>query len=169
MLVAAMNPCPCGYYPDMNRCKCSPTEIHRYLHKISRPLLDRIDICVDAPAVSWKEMTGNRRGKTSRELRQMVTRTQEIQRKRYEDLKIGHNSDLSPGEVRQFCHLTKKAYSIMEQAYVSLDLSARNYHRILKVARTIADMEEADDINEIHLSEALSYRVADQKYWRREL
>ncbi len=166
MFLAAMNPCPCGYYPDLNRCTCTQREIHRYLHKISQPLLDRIDMCVEAPAVSWKEMTGEQGSQTSEQLRRQVTRAHSVQRERYGMGKIRFNSDLKGKDVTKYCVLTEDARKILERAFTSLSLSARGYHRILKVARTIADLDGEKWIHRKHLSEALTYRMLDKKYWR---
>ena len=165
MLVAAMNPCPCGYYPDMNRCRCTQQEIHRYLKKISQPLLDRMDICVEAPAVSWQEMTGQKRGETSAQIREVVTRTQKIQQERYRGTDIHFNSDMGAKEVEQYCVMNARGKEMIQKAFTGLSLSARGYHRVLKVARTIADMEEEELITEKHIAEALTYRMIDKKYW----
>ncbi len=166
MFLAAMNPCPCGYFPDQNRCTCTQREIHRYLHKISQPLLDRIDLCVEAPAISWKEMTGERSGQSSAQLRQQVIKAHSIQRKRYGNGGILFNSDLKGRDVDRYCPVTPDARKMIEQAFTTLSLSARGYHRILKVARTIADLEAEEVIHKKHLSEALAYRMLDKKYWR---
>ncbi len=166
MLVAAMNPCPCGYYPDMNRCSCTPGDIHRYLSKISAPLLDRIDISVEAPAVTWDEMTGQAKEQTSQEMREVVTKTQLLQRERYAGTGIHYNADLTVREINEYCMMDAKAEKMMQRAFEKLSLSARGYHKILKVARTIADMEEAANITEAHIAEALAYRVTSQEFRR---
>ena len=165
MLVGAMNPCPCGYYPDMNRCTCTLQEIHRYLHKISQPLLDRMDICVEAPAVSWKEMSGENYGQTSAQLRELVTHTQQRQQERYKGTCFRYNSDLGGRDIEKYCLMTEDAVKIAERAFTTMALSARGYHRVLKVARTIADMEGKEEISGQHIGEALSYRMIDKKYW----
>lgn len=167
MLVCSLNPCPCGYYPNMNRCTCTPTAISNYLNKISQPLLDRIDLCVEAPAVTYEEMTGKEAGVTSAEVRQKVTRVHEIQRKRYEGTKLQFNSDLGSREIEKYCPMDSQGEALLEKAFRGRLLTARGYHRIIKVARTIADMEEAQKIGPKHISEALAYRMLDKKYWNR--
>lgn len=167
MLICSLNPCPCGYYPNMNRCTCTPTAINNYLNKISQPLLDRIDLCVEAPAVSYEEMTGKEGGITSIELRKIVTRVHEIQRRRYQGTKLRFNSDLGSREIEEYCPVNNQGRELLEKAFRGQMLTARGYHRIIKVARTIADMEEAEEISQKHVSEALAYRMLDKKYWNR--
>lgn len=167
LLLAAMNPCPCGFYPDMNRCSCHPGQISRYKNKISQPLLDRIDLCVEAAAVSYEEIKGRgKQGESSKIIKERVFKTHLIQRKRYEGSGIFFNGELGAKEIKQYCILTKEAEHLLEKAYEKLKLSARGYHRILKVARTIADMEEADEIAATHIQEAICYRSIDKKYWK---
>lgn len=163
--IGGMNPCPCGFYPDRNRCTCTETEIHRYLHKISQALLDRIDLCVEVPAVTWEEMNDNSKGQTSAEVRELVTRTQKIQQERYQGTALVYNSDLRSSDIEKYCIVNEKGKKLIEQAFSRLSLSVRGYHRTMKVARTIADLEESDYITEKHISEALAYKVIDKKYW----
>lgn len=170
MLVAAMNSCPCGYYPDTNRCTCSMSEIIRYRNKISLPLLDRMDLCVEVPSLRYEDLTGNdRRGQSSEKLRQIVCRTQQIQRERFKEKDyeqaniIRLNSSLSSSDIERFCPLTPDAGKLLKQAFEIYGLTARGYHRIIKVARTIADMEESDMIRAEHVSEAICYRSLDKR------
>lgn len=163
MLVAASNPCPCGYYPDFNRCRCSPGEVKHYLGKISQPLLDRIDLCADIPAVTYQEMTSGKRSESSRTIRERVLRVQAIQRERYKDEPISYNAHLKGALLEKYCTVNKEGRALLEQAYDKMNFSARSYHKILKVARTIADMDEKSEINAGHIAEALSYRALDKK------
>lgn len=160
-----MNPCPCGFYPDMNRCRCSQGEITHYLGKISQPLLERIDICTEVPAIGFQEMKKKKRGESSEKIRRRVERTQKIQRSRYEKEEISFNGELDGRSIEKYCIMTKEAEELLEQAYVQFEFSTRAYHKILKVARTIADMEEAEKIEAEHICEALTYRAYDKKYW----
>ena len=223
ILVCAMNPCPCGMYPNLEKCSCSPSQIQKYLGKISQPFLDRIDLCVEVPRLryedlkeggrgesgkgesgkgengrgeeikeeaekgekgkeeerkgeSWKGESGkgesgkgesgrgeSRREESSEEVRKRVVEAREIQRERYLDSAI--NGSLSPKEVQKYCALDKEGEEIMERAYHKLHLTARSYHKILKVARTIADMDGCQTILPKHLREGIAYRTLDKKYW----
>lgn len=165
MLAAAMNPCPCGFYPDMNRCRCTPGEITHYLGKISQPLLERIDICTEVPAVSFSKMKKRIQGESSAKIRERVEAVQEIQRKRYQKEEICFNGELDGRMLEKYCVLTRAAEEILEQAYGQFQFSTRAYHKILKVARTIADMEKSEKIQSEHICEALTYRAYDKKYW----
>ncbi len=167
ILVAAMNPCPCGCYPDMQKCTCSPAQIQMYLNKISRPFLDRIDLCVEAGAVSYKDLTSEKKGKSSAQIRRRVCRVREIQRERYKGTDITVNGMLDEKGLKCYCALGTDARRLMEQAFSVMGLTARGYHRILKTARTIADLEGEEQIRENHLKEALGYRMVDKKYWVR--
>lgn len=166
LLLAAMNPCPCGYYPDMNRCTCSQGEITGYLKKISQPLLDRIDLCAEAEPVSYESLTGGGGGETSSEIRERVERTVKIQQIRYQGTSFRFNGDLTAKVLDQYCPLSSQGEKLLEKAYGQLGISARAYHRILKTARTIADMDESAVIQKEHLQEAIGYRMLDKKYWR---
>lgn len=166
MLTASMNPCSCGYYPDMNRCTCSRRDIHHYMGRISRPLLDRMDICVEAPKISYGELNGTGRTVSSREMRERVMTAAAVQKERYAGRDISFNSAMTPKDVEEFCPLGKKEQKLMEEAFQKLDLSARAYHKILKVARTAADLEESRNIEVRHISTAICYRSLDQKYWQ---
>ncbi len=165
MLVAAMNPCKCGYYPDMQKCSCSKSAIERYLRKISGPLLDRIDICAEASAISFWELKEKEKNESSGQIRERVKRVQEIQRRRYQNEKFCYNSQIPSGRLAEFCELDKEQEAYMEQVYRRQNLTARSYHKILKVARTIADMEESGRILPSHLKEAVCYRSLDKNVW----
>lgn len=167
MLTAAMNPCPCGNYPDLNRCNCTSGQISHYLSKISQPFLDRMDICIEAPRIRYETLSSRRREESSEDIRKRVCRTRQIQKARYQG-KLGvTNATLCPAEIERYCKLGNKEEELMRQAFQNLGLTARTYHKVLKVARTIADMEESKEIREPHLKEALGYRTIDKKYWGR--
>ncbi len=161
MLVAAMNPCPCGFYGDSTReCRCTPAIIQRYLGKISGPMLDRIDLHVEVPAVAYKEMRGNEEGVSSAEMRARIECTRRIQQRR------GYtNAQLPPKLLRQLCRLDDSGERTLEMAMRRLGLSARAHDRILKVARTIADLDESEAVSAKHLAEAVQYRSLDRNYW----
>ena len=165
MLAAAMNPCPCGFYPDMNRCRCTSGEITHYLGKISQPLLERIDICTEVPAVSFSKMKKKIAGESSTQIRKRVEAVQEIQRERYKKEKFCFNGELDGRKLEKYCVMTGGADKLLEQAYEQFQFSTRAYHKILKTARTIADMESSEKIKEEHICEALAYRAYDKKYW----
>ena len=167
ILAAAMNPCPCGNYPDFSKCSCTPWQIQQYLSRISQPFLDRIDICVEAPRIRYEEITEGSKAETSADLRKRVVNAREIQQNRYEGMEIRSNSMLGVRQIDEFCCLGKEEEQLMRQAFTSLGLTARTYHKILKVARTIADMDGGGMIRMSHLKEAIGYRTADKKYWGR--
>ena len=162
MLCAAMNPCPCGYYPDLNKCTCTSGEINHYMGKISRPLLDRIDISTEVPPISFAQLHGGKGGETSGVIRKRVEKVQKIQAERYKDEKINFNGQLSSSLIDKFCPLTDSASRLLARAFEKISFSARSYHRILKVARTIADMDGEEVIAAHHIGEALSYRAFDK-------
>ncbi len=166
-LVGALNPCPCGYYPDRNRCKCTPNEIRRYLGRISGPILDRIDICVEAPRVDIMDLTEKtkRVNESSRTIRERVMKARKIQEERFKGTDLKFNSEMSPKDIQKFCKLGVREEAYLEDAFCRMELSARAYHKVLRVARTIADIDDSDDIKQVHLMEALSYRLTDGKYW----
>ncbi len=167
MLVCACNPCRCGYYPDRNRCSCSPRQVGDYLGKISRPLLDRIDICVEAPRVSFAELTDGEREKreSSAEIRKRVARAQEIQAERYQSCSFSFNAQLKGPDVEKYCRLNEKQRGLMEKAFEHFSLTARGYYKILKVARTIADLQGNEKISMTDLAEAISYKSLDDRYF----
>lgn len=161
MLVGAMNPCPCGYYPDVQKCKCTPYEIHRYLERISGPILDRIDICVEAPALKMSELSSGAGKESSAQIREHILEARKIQQKRFEGTKLRFNADMGVEDIRKYCKLGLSEERLMESFFHKLNLTARSYHRVLKVARTIADLAGDRDIREQHLTEALCYRVTE--------
>ena len=167
LLIAAMNPCPCGNYPDLNLCTCAEPEVHRYLSKLSRPLLDRIDICLDIPKVVYKELSCSTGSESSAAIRERVCRARDRQAERYRGTAFRFNTDLGVRELKQYCELGRKEQQLMESVFERLHLSARSYHRIIKVARTIADLDGMQHISERHLSEAIRYKGLDLKYERR--
>ena len=164
ILVAAMNPCPCGYYPDMNKCRCTPGEVSHYLHKLSQPLLERIDLCADVPPVNFSQISEEKPGESSALIRKRVEKARKIQQKRYQNEKICFNGELSGKQIRKYCVLTENAFQVAKNAFELMELSARSYHRILKVSRTIADMEGEELIHTRHVAEALTYKAFDKKY-----
>ncbi len=167
MLAAAMNPCPCGFFGDATReCHCSPTQIQRYVSKISGPLLDRIDIHIEVPAVKYKELRGDTEIETSARVRERVLRARQIQAQRYKSEKgLYANAQMPPKLIRNHCAISADGEKLLETAIQRLGLSARAHDRILKVSRTIADLEGAASIEAKHLSEAIQYRTLDRTYW----
>jgi len=166
MLAAAMNPCPCGHYNDPTReCKCTPQQVQRYVSKISGPLLDRIDIHIDVPAVKFKELASDTPSESSAEIRDRVIKARIIQRERLQGEKIFSNSEMSPRLIRKYCAIDSESKSLLEQVISRLGLSARAYDRILKVSRTLADLEEKEKIETTHVSEAIQYRTLDRNFW----
>ena len=161
MLVGAMNPCPCGYYPDMGRCRCTPSEVRRYLRRVSGPVLDRMDICVQAQPVEFHHITEPAAGENSARIRARVMRARTIQTERFQDSGLRFNSDMKAGDVERYCELGGKEQRFMEQMFAVMQLSARGYHKILKVARTIADLAGCERIGEEHLAEAVCYRQTE--------
>lgn len=160
MLVAAMNPCACGYYPNRNKCRCTPHMMKQYMSRISQPLLDRIDICVETPKIEFEDLTQKQLAEKSDEIRKRVEKAQQIQRKRFCESNISFNSKMSVEEVQKYCKLDDEMKHYMKGIYKQLNLTARSYHKILKVARTIADLAGSEQIKMKHLSEAVFYRKA---------
>jgi len=166
MLVASMNPCPCGYYGDpYHQCTCSQKSIEAYLGKLSSPLLDRIDIHIEVMPVDYKDLNKNVNIECSRDIRERVNKAREIQIRRYSKENIHCNSQLSPRDIKKYCKLTKNAELIMKEAFNKYRFSARTYNKILKVSRTIADLDGKEIISENHVLEAIRYRSLDKKYW----
>ncbi len=166
MLVAAMNPCPCGFYTDPHKqCRCNTTKIERYLSKISGPLLDRIDIHIEVPAIKFKELSGPDNPEPSVEIRKRVKKARDIQLKRFQDDGIFANSHIGTKQLKKYCALDKEGQDLLKAAIEELGFSARAYDKILKVARTIADLDESNLIQAEHISEAIQYRSLDRKLW----
>lgn len=169
MLVGALNPCPCGYYPDRGRCRCTDKEIDRYLSHLSGPILDRIDLCVEAPRLSMSDLeTDTARNESSSDIRKRIIRARDIQKARFQKTKLRFNADMGVREIKRYCVLGEKENLLLQQIFHRMQLSARAYHRLIKVARTIADLEESETIESRHITEASCYRLADGKYWRRD-
>lgn len=161
-MVYCVYPCPCGYAQSTTKpCTCAPTTVTKYQKRISGPLLDRIDIHIEVPSVDYEKLSGERLGETSETIRMRVQAAREIQNKRFSNRETNDivcNADMRVGEVRQFCQLQDEGKSLMRSAMTQLNLSARAYHRILKLARTIADLAGSEEIQSEHLAEALQYR-----------
>lgn len=162
MLVGAMNPCPCGCYPDRTRCNCSIQQIRRYQGKISRAILDRMDLQLRIQPVAYQELIREAKEEDSATIRKRVCRMHELQRRRYKNQKYSYNSQLNPDGIRKFCRLTKEEENFMQSVFEKYGLSGRGYHRLLKLARTIADMDGEEQIQMKHLSEAAAYRMPEQ-------
>ena len=165
ILAAAMNPCPCGFYPDRNRCHCTDTQIRNYLGKVSKPIRDRIDICVEAAAVSYEELNSRKERESSETIRKRVERVREIQEARFRGTGIHFNGEMSGELIRKFCVLEQGEEEFFRDLYQKRGFSARGYGKVLKVARTIADMEGSELIRHPHLCEAIGYRSLEEKYW----
>lgn len=165
MLVASMNPSPSGYFPDDPQNTSSVLEMQRYMNKLSGPLLDRIDIHVEVQKVEFEQLAEKRKGEKSEDIRKRVLVAREIQNERYKDLPISYNAQIGSKELEQFCELDDASFDLIKMAMEKLNLSARAYDRILKVARTIADLEESESILSHHISEAIQYRSLDREFW----
>jgi magnesium chelatase family protein len=160
MLVCAMNPCRCGWYGDPSgRCTCSEQSVQNYVGRISGPLLDRIDIIIEVPAVSFDELRERKEGEPSAAIRDRVNAARAIQHRRFADTPILSNAHMGPEQLREFCMLSEDCAELMREAFERLGLTARSYDRILKVARTIADLEGEEEIGLTHLAEAIQYRT----------
>ena len=167
MFVASMNPCPCGFYGSKDKeCTCTPEAISRYMGRISGPLLDRIDIQVEVTPVKYQKLASDENVETSEEIKARVDKARKIQIERYKEHGIFSNSELTPYLSNIYCKLDLKSKEIVQDAFERLGLSARGYGRILKVARTIADLDEKEDIEARHIAEAIQYRSLDRKYWK---
>jgi magnesium chelatase family protein len=167
MLVAAMNPCPCGYFGDLKReCRCSPVQVQRYRQRISGPLLDRIDLHIEVPAVEYRDVASERAEEPSGAIRERVSRARQVQRQRFgKDGKTTCNARMTTRHLKQYCRLTNDSNELIRVAMNDLNLSARAYDRILKVSRTIADLESSAEITPDHVSEAIQYRTFDRTLW----
>lgn len=158
-LIAAQNPCPCGYFADPGHaCSCSPSQIMKYQKKISGPLLDRIDLCIDVGRIEYEKLSSDSEGESSEDIQKRVQKTRDIQTKRFSDTSMKTNSEMTIKEIKQFCKLGVPEQNVMKAAVIKMYLSARSYHRILKISRTIADLSGEENIAVSHLSEAIQYR-----------
>jgi len=167
MFVASMNPCACGYYGSKDKeCMCTPQSISKYMGKISGPLLDRIDIQIEVTPVKYQKLDSNSIGDTSEQIRQRVNKARKIQIDRYKNYNIYSNSELTPKLINEYCKVDEKGKMLLQNAFQKLGLSARAHARILKVARTIADLDEKENIETRHIAEAIQYRSLDRKYWK---
>lgn len=168
MLIASMNPCQCGYYGSQEKkCSCKSEQIKKYMNRISGPLLDRFDIHVEVKQIKYNQLEQKRKIETSQEIRNRVKQARKIQLERYQKYHVFSNSELNPQLIEKFCELNDKCKQILKIAFDRLGLSARAYNKILKVARTIADLSACEKIEEKHLAEAIQYRSLDRKYWHK--
>ena len=165
MLVAAMNPCPCGYFPDRDKCTCSEVEVKKYLSRISGPILDRIDVMTEAPRVDIRQLSADMRNESSAKIKARVMEARERQKSRYKGTRYRFNAELGAGDIKEYCRLGDKEQEMMEEAFTRMNLSARAYHKIIKVARTIADLDQKQNISTGHLGEAICYRMNDSRYY----
>ena len=162
-MIAAANPCRCGFYLDETReCTCTQPEVKAYLGRLSGPLLDRIDIQVDVPTLKYSELESETASEPSGEIRKRVNKARDIQRKRFSQTGIYCNAQMTSPMVRKYCMLGKSESELLRDAFSALGLTARSHNKILKVARTIADLEGAENINTVHISEAIQYRILDR-------
>ena len=165
-LIASMNPCPCGNYGSKDKeCKCTPQMIHKYLNKLSGPLMDRIDMHIEVDSVTYDELRSDDLEESSESIKARVDLAREIQLNRYKDSGVFSNAKMNDHFVRKYCKISDESDKMLRFAFEKLNLSARAYNRILKVARTIADLEGSEDIKDEHIIEAISYRSLDSKYW----
>lgn len=165
-MIASMNPCPCGYYgSNKHNCSCSPGQIHKYLSKLSGPLMDRIDLHVEVDGVTYDDIKSTEEEECSADIRGRVNKARKIQLERFKGFKNYCNSKMNNAMTKEFCKLDESSENLLKTAFETLSLSARAYDRILKVARTIADLEGKEDISAEHIAEAIQYRSLDQKYW----
>lgn len=167
MLVASMNPCECGYYgSNLKKCTCNQKAIRRYVGRISGPMLDRIDLHIEVKPVEYEKLALRKQPETSKEIKLRVNRAREIQRKRYKNLEIHCNAELDSNLLDKFCKIDEKSQEIMEKAFKQFGLSARAHDKILKISRTIADLDNSKDIQYMHIAEAIQYRSLDTKYFK---
>ncbi len=165
LLVAAMNPCPCGYYGDVRQtCRCSAQQIRQYQRRLSGPLLDRIDLHIEVPSLRYRDLAGRYQGETSAAIRERINRARAIQEQRFNTKAAPFNARMSDGEIKRHCRVDGESQQLLEMAMEKLGLSARAYKRILKVARTIADLDGAASLRSSHIAEAIQYRNLDRKF-----
>ena len=165
-LIASMNPCPCGNYGSKDReCTCTPTQIHKYLSKLSGPIMDRIDIHVEVDNITYSQLNQENKEESSKDIKKRVDKAREIQLERFKGSKTYCNAKMTVPQTKKFCKLSNECQNLMEMAFKNLKLSARAHDKILKIARTIADLEGSVDIMPQHIAEAISYRGLDRKYW----
>ena len=170
MFVAAMNPCPCGYFGHPTRhCICTPQAVSRYLARVSGPLLDRLDLHIEVPPVEFEELDSDEKAESSAAIRARVNAARAVQNKRFRGTGIACNARITPDRLREFCPMEEKSHRLLKAAFQKLGLSARAYDRVLKVCRTIADLDGRETILPRHVAEAVQYRTLDRKYWTREL
>lgn len=168
MLIAAMNPCPCGYFGHPTKeCTCSQNQVTKYLSKVSGPLLDRLDLHIDVMPVEFSQISSTQKEESSSKIKERVNKARQIQNKRFEGTNITCNAKITSAKLNEYCVLNDDAKQLLKNAFDKLSLSARAYDRIVKVARTIADLDESEDIKSNHIAEAIQYRSLDRKYWLR--
>ncbi len=166
MLICAMNPCPCGFFGHPTKeCTCTQNAVQKYLNRISGPMLDRLDIHVEVPPVDYSALSSDKREETSSEIRERVNKARKIQTERYKDTNINCNARLTPDLLKKYCKMTEEASKYLEMSFERLGMSARAYDRILKVARTVADLDTSEIIEKQHIFTAISFRSLDRKYW----
>ena len=166
MVVAAMNPCPCGYFGHPSReCTCTQAARKKYKDRISGPIIDRIDLHIEVEPVDYEKLSSKGREETSAEIRKRVNRAREIQRERFKGTSVSCNAKMSPKMTKEYCLLSEEASGLLKMSFEKLGLSARAYDKILRIARTIADLEESENIEFAHVAEAIQYRSLDRKYW----
>lgn len=166
MLIAALNPCPCGYRNDPRRsCQCTPPQVDRYMAKISGPLIDRLDIHIEVPAVPYKELAANTAGTSSEQMREQVIAARAIQATRFRNTRTRYNAQMSSRQIREYCRLDNDGINLLKAAMQELGLSARAHDKVLRLARTIADLDRCPEIQAMHISEAINYRMLDRQMW----
>jgi magnesium chelatase family protein len=167
-LIASMNPCPCGNFgSETSECRCTPIQIHNYLSRVSGPLLDRMDLHVEVPRIKFEHLQDESRTDTSAAIREKVKNARRIQARRFTRSRIKLNSEMGPNDIKKYCRLDQSSEQLLKRAFERFHMSARAYDRVLKVARTIADMEDCANIQIGHLAEAIQYRSLDRKYWNK--
>ena len=166
-MVVAMNPCPCGYYGHPKKeCTCTSNAVEKYLARVSGPLLDRVDIHIEVPPVDYEDINKNQKGEKSEEIRKRVDKARAIQNRRFAGSNTNCNAKMTPAETRKYCVLTPDAEELLKAAFETMSLSARAYDKILRIARTIADLADEENISAEHVAEAVQYRSLDRKYWK---